>query len=74
MAGDECVAAMPRESRPLRCRLGLHKWSDNRGGIQICRRSGCHDARTYGLTGTMRLMQWKESLYEEYKRFEEGDE
>lgn len=57
-----------RVGRPLLCRFGLHKWSDHRGGIKVCRRDGCRRAKTFGLTGTMRRMQWEEELYDEYQR------
>lgn len=56
---------------PILCRIGLHKWSDNRGGIKVCLRSGCRKAKTYGLTGTMRRMKFEEELYEQYQRFDE---
>jgi hypothetical protein len=55
--------------RSLLCRFGLHKWSKNRGGIKVCLRSECRKARTYGLTGTMRKMQFEEDLYEDYQRY-----
>ena len=59
--------------RSLLCRFGLHLWSTNRGGIKICLRDGCRKARTYGLTGTMRKMQFEEELYEDYQRYTEPD-
>jgi hypothetical protein len=57
----------------LLCRLGLHKWSENRGGIKVCLRSGCRKARTYGLTGTMRKMQFEKELYEDYQWYTESE-
>ena len=59
--------------RSLLCRFDLHKWSTNRGGIKICLRSDCRKARTYGLTGTMRKMEFEEDLYEDYQRYVETD-
>lgn len=52
------------------CWLGSHKWSDPRGGIRICRRGGCEAVRLFGLSGTMRRIQWKRELYQEYQRGE----
>lgn len=61
-----------RGNRPILCRLGLHKWSDHRGGIKVCCRAGCRKAKTFGLTGTMRRMQWEDELYEKYQRITDG--
>jgi hypothetical protein len=56
------------------CRVGLHKWSDHRGGIKICLRDGCQHAKTFGLTGTMRHLQWQKELYEKHQSFTEDSE
>ena len=56
--------------RSVLCQLGLHKWSTNRAGIKVCRREGCRRARTFGLTGLMRKMEFEEELYEEFRSLE----
>lgn len=68
MTGDQYADGTEQS---LLCRLGLHKWSTNRGGIKVCRREGCRKARLYGLTGTMRKMEFEEELYEDYRRYED---
>ena len=67
---DHCSGGTERS---LLCRFGLHNWSTNRGGIKVCLRDGCRKARTYGLTGIMRKMEFKEDLYEDYQRYTESD-
>lgn len=57
--------------RSLLCRLGLHKWSTNRGGITVCRRDDCRKAQTFGMTGAMRKMEFERELYEDFQRFED---
>lgn len=57
----------------IRCRIGWHDWSENRGGILICRRDGCERAKTFGLQGSMRKQQFEQELYEKYQQFEERD-
>jgi hypothetical protein len=56
------------------CRVGLHDWSDNKGGIKVCERSDCRAAKTYGLTGAMRQTEWEEQLYEQYQQYIENDD
>lgn len=60
----------------LLCRVGLHRWSENRGGIQVCLRDGCRRARTFGFSGVVRKMQFEEELYDDYQRYtdEGGDD
>lgn len=57
------------------CRVGLHEWSETRGGIKVCLRSGCQSARTFGMTGMTRTKEFEEDLYEDYHRYvESGDD
>lgn len=64
----------PPGDRSLRCRLGLHSWSTNRGGIKICERSGCRAAKTFGFTGSMRRLEFQAKLYEQYQRITSEDD
>lgn len=56
--------------RSLLCRVGLHKWSANRGGIKVCLRDDCRGATTFGFTGAMRRMEFEDELYDDYQRYE----
>ncbi len=49
--------------KSLLCRLGFHKWSNNRNGIRICRRCPAVD-RYYGLTGLIRY-KWESNTGKE---------
>jgi len=62
-----------RKLQSALCRLGLHKWSDHKGGIQICLRDGCESAKTFGLQGSMRKLQFEKELYEDYQRYTEDE-
>lgn len=40
------------------CRLGIHKWSDNIGGMRVCLARGCITIDIYyGLTGALRYVR-----------------
>ena len=67
------MMAVDNSELPLRCRFGLHKWSDHRGGIKICLREGCQKARTFSLTGTMRTQKFEKELYEKFQRYADPD-
>lgn len=56
----------------LLCRFGIHKWSENHGGIKVCVRDECCKARTYGFTGTMRKIEFEKELYDEYQKYTES--
>lgn len=73
MNENEAQTGAVQRTRSLLCRLGLHRWSDNHGGIKVCTREGCRSAKTFGLTGTMRRMQWEEELYEDYQQYTEDE-
>ena len=40
------------------CRAGLHKWSENTGGVRVCMRPGCTATDMYfGITGALRRLR-----------------
>lgn len=53
----------------IACRIGLHKWSDNKGGIRVCLRDYCKKPQTYGLTGIMLKIEWERELYAKWHQY-----
>lgn len=58
-----------RIGRSVRCRFGLHEWSTNYGGIKVCKRDGCRKAKTFGVLGTIREVDFEEGLYETFQKY-----